>query len=204
MWMLRLLSPAEAEKPPGQVIEPGRNKIKLKPTAALPPSNVNAKAIVEKFQSTIEAMHAATSGQLDQIHFILSCVAEANGKPPPPPNTVVLLLELEKEDLAEPNVRVSIVQLLKSFQKLVKPDDSENNFEEKVPSSLTLLLTSLLLSSSSLLLLLPSSLLARPPHQLHRPRSPSLPVPPLSPMLLTCLQPTRPQRPATSLPQCAE
>jgi hypothetical protein len=134
MWMLRLLSPAEAEKPPGQVIEPGRNKIKLKPSAVLPPSNVNAKAIVEKFESTIEAMHAATGGQLDQIHFILSCVAESNGKPPPPPNTVVLLLELEKEDLAEPNVRVSIVQLLKSFQKLVKPDDSEANFEEKVPS----------------------------------------------------------------------
>jgi hypothetical protein len=132
MWMLRLLAPTTTETPPGKTIEPGRNKILLKPSAALPPSNVNAKEIVGKFEGTIRTLHEATGGQLELLHFILSCISDANARPPPPPSVIIALLGLEKEDLSQPNVRVSFEQLLLAFEKLVTPNDSEENFELKV------------------------------------------------------------------------
>eukprot|EP00281_Chroomonas_sp_CCMP1168_P032199 CAMPEP_0206251000 /NCGR_PEP_ID=MMETSP0047_2-20121206/21785_1 /ASSEMBLY_ACC=CAM_ASM_000192 /TAXON_ID=195065 /ORGANISM="Chroomonas mesostigmatica_cf, Strain CCMP1168" /LENGTH=280 /DNA_ID=CAMNT_0053676913 /DNA_START=116 /DNA_END=955 /DNA_ORIENTATION=+ len=106
--------------------------IKLKPSAALPPANQNAKSIVGQFKEEIYSFHKACSGRVDQIHTLFCHIAEHNGKPPIPPQTMAALLELTMAEMQEVPCIVSEVQLLTAFQKMVKPDDSGNNFENKV------------------------------------------------------------------------
>ena len=58
--MLRLLPGMGPEtKGPAQKDLTGKNVIRLKPSAALPPANVNAKTIGEEAPEPAAAMHAA-------------------------------------------------------------------------------------------------------------------------------------------------
>jgi len=133
MWMLRLL-PGMGPGPekPAPAVKTSGNKIKIKPSAALPPQNVNAKTIVQKFHPQIEALHRATKGRLDLIHAVFCQISETNGKPPMPPQILFSLLELTPEDVKEQPVFISDVTLIRGFEKMVKPDDGGDSFYEKV------------------------------------------------------------------------
>mmetsp|Transcript_33889 Transcript_33889/g.66107 ORF Transcript_33889/g.66107 Transcript_33889/m.66107 type:complete len:474 (+) Transcript_33889:155-1576(+) len=133
MWMLRLLPGMGPEtKAPAQKDLTGKTVIKLKPSAALPPSNVNARSIVANFKEDLYAFHKTCGGRVDQIHALFCHIAEHNGKPPLPPQTMAALLELTMEEMKEVPCIVSDVSLVKAFEKMVKPDDTGANFESKV------------------------------------------------------------------------
>uniref|UniRef100_A0A6U2CUH8 Uncharacterized protein n=1 Tax=Hemiselmis andersenii TaxID=464988 RepID=A0A6U2CUH8_HEMAN len=133
MWMLRLLPGMGPEtKAPAQKDLTGKTVIKLKPSAALPPSNVNAKSIVATFKEDLYAFHKSCGGRVDLIHALFCQIAEHNGKPPLPPQTMAALLELTMEEMKEVPCIVSDVSLVKAFEKMVKPDDTGANFESKV------------------------------------------------------------------------
>ena len=135
MWMLRLLPGMGPEtKKPDEYNTTKREKIILRPSAALPPANVNAKQIANKFTSQIREMHKMCGGRLDLIHMMFCQIAEHNGKPPIPPQSMLLLLELTPEDCKEHPVIVSDVALEKAFAKMIKPEDNADVFYTKVIS----------------------------------------------------------------------
>lgn len=69
---------------------------------------------------------------MDLIHALFCQIAEHNGKPPIPPQTMAALLELTMEEMREVPCIISDVSLVKAFEKMVKPDDTGVNFENKV------------------------------------------------------------------------
>jgi hypothetical protein len=69
---------------------------------------------------------------VDLVHALFCQIAEHNGKPPIPPQTMAALLELTMEEMREVPCIISDVSLVKAFEKMVKPDDTGVNFENKV------------------------------------------------------------------------
>jgi len=132
MWMLRLLPGMGPETKKPQTEVPGAQKIKLVPRAALPPQNANSKQIVAEYREQIASLYKMTQGRLEALHVMFCQIAEHNGKPPLPPATMLALLELTSDDCKEQPVIVSEVSLEKAFEKMVKPDDSGQNFYDKV------------------------------------------------------------------------
>lgn len=139
MWMIRLLPGMGPEtKKPDADQRPGVQKIKLVPRAALPPQNANAKVIVVQYREQIACLYKMTQGRLEALHAMFCQIAEHNGKPPLPPAYMLALLELSPEDCKEQPVIVSEVSLEKAFEKMVKLDDTAENFHQKVISVIEL------------------------------------------------------------------
>lgn len=89
--------------------------------------------MVKKYEKEVTRFYAAIGGgRVSQIHSCFCNVAQRNDKPPIPPQAMSSLLELRKEQVAASPVVVTEAQLIKAVQKLVKDDDAEDSFKEKV------------------------------------------------------------------------
>lgn len=96
-----------------------------------------AVAMVKKYEKEVSRFYRAIGGgRVSQIHSCFCNVAQRNDKPPIPPQAMSALLELRKDQVTASPVVVTEEQLTKAVQKLVKADDSEDNFKEKVIDAL--------------------------------------------------------------------
>uniref|UniRef100_A0A6U6BCV3 Uncharacterized protein n=1 Tax=Guillardia theta TaxID=55529 RepID=A0A6U6BCV3_GUITH len=94
--------------------------------------SAEAVELVNKFATNIKELHSATEGRVSLIHAAFCSVAESNGKPRIPPQAMGSLLELTKEDTMKNPVTASLEQLTKAFAKLVRPEETVENFQSKV------------------------------------------------------------------------
>eukprot|EP00292_Cryptomonas_paramecium_P034368 CAMPEP_0113697004 /NCGR_PEP_ID=MMETSP0038_2-20120614/21875_1 /TAXON_ID=2898 /ORGANISM="Cryptomonas paramecium" /LENGTH=214 /DNA_ID=CAMNT_0000619931 /DNA_START=143 /DNA_END=784 /DNA_ORIENTATION=+ /assembly_acc=CAM_ASM_000170 len=131
MWLVRLL-PGMGPPTESPRSSTGKTKIRIKPSATLPPANVNAKTIVAAYREQITAFHRSCGGRVDLIHTAFCAIAEHNGKPPMPAQALAGMLDLTAEDLKDGPCVVSEVQLTAAFERMVRPQDNGDEFREKV------------------------------------------------------------------------